>query len=157
MIRAESKGVWSSSAPPILAFSVRGQDYGVDLLEVQEVLPVPPVTRVWHAPPHVLGVTNLRGHILALLDPGEMLGLGRVAKGGAARVVVLAAREMAAGILVEGVHGLRTVPPDRVERGVAGMTGAPAEWVRGIVLFPEGPLVLLDAEQLLHSARVGGK
>ncbi len=157
MIRAESKGVWSSSAPPILAFSVRGQDYGVDLLEVQEILPVPPLTRVWHAPARVLGVTNLRGHILALLDPGEMLGLGKVTNGRTARVVVLSAREMSAGILVESVHGLRTVPTDRVERTAAGMTGAPAEWVRGIVLFPQGPLVLLDAEQVLLSARVGGK
>lgn len=157
MIRVESKGAWSSSTSSILAFSVRGQDFGVDLLDVQEVMPVPPITRVWHAPPRVLGVTNLRGHILALLDLGEMLGLGRVASGKSARVVVLSARERSAGLLVESVHGLRALPPDRVERGAAAMTGAPPEWVRGIVLFAEGPLVFLDAEQILLSARVGGK
>ncbi len=154
MIRAESKGVWDTSAPPVLAFSVRGQSYGVDLLEVQELLPVPQITRVWHVPPRILGVTNLRGHILALLDPGEMLGLGRVTAGRAARIVVLAAGGLSGGLLVESVQGLRSVPADRVEHSAAGMTGAPAEWVRGIVLFPEGPLVLLDAGQLLLSARV---
>lgn len=121
-----------------------GEDrYAVELLRVQEVVRLVPVTAVRGAVPSLLGVMNLRGRIVPVHDLGRWLGCGRVAPDERARIVVLEHQDELVGLLVTAVTDVVTLdilqiePPtpgtrDRTSLGIARTPGV-------------APTVLLDA------------
>jgi purine-binding chemotaxis protein CheW len=95
---------------------VASANYGLPLAEVQEVIGLRPVTRVFHAPPVLAGIINLRGEVLPVLDLALLLRVDNAAaKPGDARIVVV--RENSglarrAGLLVDELLGMLDVPVD---------------------------------------------
>ncbi len=101
---------------------------GVELLapleQVDEILTVPQLTRVPLVKPWVLGIANVRGNLLPVMDLGAFLGLGATARDEAARVMAVRQGEFFSGVLVSAVSGLQQI--DSAERGDALPEVAPA-------------------------------
>ncbi len=126
-------------------FTLAGEPYGLPVASVQEVLRMVELTPVPHAPFPVLGVFNLRGRVVPLLDLRARLELPAAPPGDASRVLVLDARARSIGLLVDSV--------DRVFKlALSAVEAAPAEAgeaVRGSWQSGTGTLKLLDVEPLL--------
>ena len=88
----------------------------LDASGVQEVIRVESVTQVRHAPPEVVGVMNLRGKIVTLLDPGIILGLGKSVLTRESRVFIIEDRNEFLGILVDRAGEVMEVEPGRESR-----------------------------------------
>lgn len=145
---------------------VAGETYGIPIADVQEIIGARPVTRVFHAPPALAGVTSLRGEILAVLDLATLLGRAEVAQSEVHGSRIIVVREHAgsrrrAGLFVDGLGPVRDLPG-----GIASLVAPPATisallrpFVRGLLAEP--PLcAVLDVPALLDSpalAKLAGK
>lgn len=134
----------------VLAVRVGGAEFGIPADRVREVLRPPPLTRVPAPPPGVLGVAQVRGTVLAVMDLGARLGMSPVADTGRLVVVWGRGRE-AVGLLVDRVVGLAeegddATPPAEAEAAL------PAGWLAGVAAPAPGRRVAL-----LHLERVLGE
>jgi purine-binding chemotaxis protein CheW len=126
--------------------------YGLPVEHVQEVIGMRPVTRVFHAPPALAGVTNLRGEVLPVLELGLLLGSELLSLTPDARIVVVrepSGLRRRAGLRVDELSGLRDVPPE-----LASAPSTLGERARAVIrgIIPDAPpCAVLDVPLLLDS------
>jgi purine-binding chemotaxis protein CheW len=133
-----------------LRFQMGGQSYAVELLKVQEVQRVPDIMPVRGAPPQVIGVMNLRGQIIAVIDLGACIGLASEPLTEASRVIVLETEDETVGLLVSAVAEVISLSERAVENPVSSIPALPKEALIGIARHPHGMSVLLDATVFLR-------
>lgn len=134
-----------------LCFEIAGQSYGIELLKVQEVQRVPEIVPLRGAAPELLGVTNLRGQIVHVVDLALKLGFAACdARAETARIVVLEERGEAVGLLVSAVAEIATLDQDAIERVDAGLRSLPHRGLLGIARRARAITALLDGAALLQ-------
>ena len=93
-----------------LRFRIAGRDWALPLLQAREIVPLPPLSRVPATPPYILGVFNLVGRVVLVLDAAVKLGLGATARHDRSCVLVadapMGGETAVVGILVESVDGV---------------------------------------------------
>jgi purine-binding chemotaxis protein CheW len=128
-----------------------GRRLAVDVTEAREVMTVEAVAAVPGAPAPLLGVTNLRGTVLAVADARPLLALPPRASAAGASAIVLAAGGLTAAVPIDAVLGLEwfdaPLPADDLPDGPVKTYAA------GVVPGPDGPAILLDAARLLEALR----
>jgi len=147
-----------SSAPRFIAVSLAGSLYGLPVGDVQEVIGMRPITRVFHAPPALRGVTNLRGEVLPVLDLAVLLGTSSEAAADDPRIVVVRESQGArrrAGLSVDGLRGLREVSESGLVAPPATLGELAREIVVGVITSPP-PCSVLDVSALLDSPLLAG-
>jgi len=140
------------AAPPVqqLTFSLAGEEYGLDILAVREIRGWTPVTRIPQAPHYVLGVLNLRGAIVPVLDLRLRFGLVREAYDATTVTVVVSVNERPFGVVVDAVSDVVDVPADQI-RPVPDMgTAVDTEYLKGLTSVQDRMVLLLDVDKLLQ-------
>jgi purine-binding chemotaxis protein CheW len=135
----------------VVRFTLGGESYAVEAAFVRAVLRTAEITRVPGAPDFVVGVTNLRGEILAVVDLRRFLRIPEVGLTDRTRLVVLGLEHAEFGILADTVEEVTTICADRILPPPASGAGVGREHLRGIT---EGALVVLDAPALLADERL---
>ena len=140
------------TVPRYVTFSMNGRRYGVPLENVTEVGLVPSITPLPHVPAWLVGVTSLRGRVLALVDLRRLLGEESVAQTSAGRLVVVrpVGGEVFGGLVVDAVHRIREFPEEGIGTGQAP-SSAEAAFVRGTGQDEGESVSLLDLDRLLAS------
>lgn len=139
----------------VLTFVLGNETYGVDILRVQEIRGWSAVTKIPHAPPHVLGVLNLRGSIVPIVDLRMRFSLDRAEYTTVTVIIVVSVISAAGrrdfGVVVDGVSDVVDVNNEEVkaapELGAKGAT----DYIRGLVPVAERMVVLLDIDRLIGS------
>ena len=139
----------------VLTFVLGNETYGVDILRVQEIRGWSAVTKIPHAPPHVLGVLNLRGSIVPIVDLRMRFSLDRAEYTTVTVIIVVSVMSAAGrrdfGVVVDGVSDVVDVNTAEVkaapELGAKGAT----DYIRGLVPVSERMVVLLDIDRLIGS------
>jgi purine-binding chemotaxis protein CheW len=137
-----------------LCFYLHGQEYAADIAEVKETMAVRPITRVFLTPPHLAGIINLRGDVVAVLDLALRLGLPAATITHESRIVVARHGSLVAGLLVDRMAPLRTLRAGAVAAPPPTLPAETAACLRGVVTVEGGAAVrLLDLGRLLESER----
>jgi purine-binding chemotaxis protein CheW len=157
MSRANSENGSAHANPgQYVSFTLGSEQYGVDVTRVQEIRGFEPATRVPYAPVFILGVVNLRGAIVPVIDLRMRFGLKHVAYDSTTVIVVVrigAGRgERIAGLVVDAVKEVHHIARDliRAPPQLAGMVEQ--SHVRGIADVDGRLLMLLDIESLVTSS-----
>ncbi|MBK8596203.1 MAG: purine-binding chemotaxis protein CheW [Holophagales bacterium] len=132
-----------------VAFLIDREEFGLPVESVREILRVGEVTRVPQAPPHIRGVTNVRGSILPVVEIRTRIGLPPLDPGPRARIVVLELGERALGLLVDRVTRVAKVRVTEIEPPPAEIVTTRTDYVVGVAKGPEGLLILLDPARTL--------
>lgn len=133
----------------VLVVTAGGQRYGIEVLQVREVLASTLITRVPWVPPTLLGVTSVRGEILAVADAGGLLGVGPPRGGGPTVVLEVSGRRV--GLVVDAIAGIDAVAPGALtDLGAAGLELPFPDLIRGL----SPALVLLDAAAIERHVRL---
>jgi purine-binding chemotaxis protein CheW len=146
-------------APPreFLAFKLGAEEYGIDILRVQEIRSYEKPTRIAGAPPHVLGVTNLRGVIVPIVDLRCRFGLDAV-YGSDTVTVVLGLAGRTVGAVVDAVSDVVALTSEQIKPAPAFGGTIDAGHITGIATLGEGAsarmLILLDIEELVTGAEM---
>jgi purine-binding chemotaxis protein CheW len=139
----------------VLTFALGSEVYGVDILRLKEIRGWSPVTRLPHLPPAVLGVLNLRGIVVPIIDLRVRFGLPVAEFTTVTVIIVLSLRtatgDQEFGIVVDRVMDVVDVAADQVKPTPATACAVTAEVIEGIVTVDEQMLILLDAERLIFT------
>ena len=141
----------------LATFFLAGEEYGVEVRQVQEIRRVTEITSVPRAPEFIRGVINLRGRILPVLDLRRRLGLGEVATDRAARIVVVRIKERLLGLLVDGASQVLKVKVSQVEPPPEEVLQQGGDYIRGVAKLDDRLIILVDLERLLaHELSAAG-
>jgi len=138
-----------------LAFTLGREEYGVDILKVQEIRGHDPLTRIAAAPEFIKGVVNLRGVIVPIVDLRLRFGLPVPAGDTANVVIVLNIAGRVIGMVVDGVSDVVRLGADDIRPAPQMGSAFDSECLLGLGTIDERMLILIDIERLLSSEELG--
>jgi purine-binding chemotaxis protein CheW len=135
----------------IIEFCLASETYGIEAMFVREIHQLRDLTPLPGVPPFVLGITNVRGQILSVVDLKKFFNLPDKGLGELNKMIIIRNRQMEFGILADAIIGIRSVPIDTIQPSPATITGIGAEYVRGVT---GSHVVVLDAEKILDDEKM---
>jgi len=154
-VREERKAV--EATEHLATFFLSGEEYGVDVRLVQEIIRVSEITQVPRAPGFIKGVINLRGRIIPVIDLKRKLGLGEVRADRQSRIVVVKVKERLVGLLVDGASQVLKVPVATIEAAPEEVVEIDANYLRGVAKLESRLIILMDLTKVLAlELREGG-
>ncbi|MFA5664322.1 chemotaxis protein CheW [Castellaniella sp.] len=136
-----------------LVFALAQQEYGIDILKVQEIRGYDEhsVTRIANVPSFIKGVTNLRGVIVPVVDLRVRLNLEQVRYDEHTVVIILNIHSRVVGIVVDAVSDVQTLKPAQISAAPQFGSAFAAEYLTGIGTADDRMLILIDIEALMTS------
>jgi len=142
-----------------LSFQLGAVEYGIDILKVQEIRGFEKSTRIFNAPPYVLGVLNMRGVIVPILDMRLKFGMAEVVYNSQTVTIVLNVAHRVVGMVVDAVQDVVAIQAAEVKSAPDFNGAVNAQHIVGIATVNQAGqqrmLVLLDIEKLMSSADMG--
>jgi purine-binding chemotaxis protein CheW len=145
----------ASAIREFLAFKLGAEEYGMDILRVQEIRSYEPPTRMANTPHFLKGVVNLRGVIVPIVDMRIKLNLKQVSYDTFTVVIILNVGNRVVGIVVDGVTDVITLEADQLRPVPEFSSSIGGEHILAIGSVEDRMLLLLDIEKLMSSADMG--
>ncbi len=133
----------------LVVFDLAGENYGVDINTVREIIRMQQVTHVPDAPEYVEGVMNLRGSVIPVIDLRKRFGLTVGEETAESRVVVVDIAGQGIGVVVDAVREVLRIRDEAIEPASAVITTADSFYLQGIAKLEDRLLILLDIERAL--------
>ena len=137
----------------LVCFRMGKETFGADIFAVREIVRVPEITHVPGAPSFVLGVINLRGRIISVVDLGRRLGLAPTAQGPSGRILVVNLNGVVVGFLVDAATEVLKLAEDAVEPTPEVSGAVNANYLDGVGKVGGRLILLLDLEKVLSSSQ----
>ena len=153
--RHETARAAASTAGEFLTFRLGPEEYGIDILKVQEIRSYEQPTRIANAPPFVKGVVNLRGVIVPIIDLRVKLGCETVDYNSFTVVIVLNVRGRVVGAVVDSVSDVLELAQDSIKPSPEMAAAVDTSFITGISNVNERMLILMDIEALMASPEMG--
>jgi len=142
-------------ANEFLTFRLGGEEYGIEILKVQEIRGYDAITQIANAPDFIKGVVNLRGIIVPIVDMRIKFRLGKADYDQFTVVIILNVAGRVMGIVVDGVSDVITLDAEQM-RPTPGMGSViDTEYIMGLGTVDERMLILIDIEKLMVSSNMG--
>lgn len=135
----------------LVTFSIGEEEFGVDILKVQEIIRTMEITKVPRAPQFVEGVINLRGKVIPIIDLRSKFGLQFREHDQHTRIIVIEINDMIVGFVVDSVSEVLRIPASTVEPPPPVVSGLESEYINGVGKLEDRLLILLDLNRLLSS------
>ncbi len=135
-----------------VTFTLENEIYGINVMQVQEVLREVEVAPVPGAPPYVLGIINLRGNVVSVIDARTRFGLAAKESDDMTRIIVIEVQQQIIGILVDSVAEVVDVNRDEVDSAPNVGNAETAKYIDGVVSRGDMLLILVDLNKLLSES-----
>lgn len=145
----------SSNAREYLTFRLDQEEYGIDILKVQEIRGYEPPTRVANAPSFIKGVVNLRGTIVPIVDMRLKFNCSKAEYNTFTVVIILNLGSRIVGIVVDSVSDVMELPPENLKAAPDIDSVIDSSSVLGLGSLGDRMLILLDIERLMSGADMG--
>ncbi|HTY38093.1 MAG TPA: chemotaxis protein CheW [Bacteroidota bacterium] len=136
----------------LVSFKLGEEEYGIDILKVQEINRMLEVTRVPDSPPFVEGVINLRGKVIPIIDLRGRFGMERKEHDKNTRIIVVELAGRIVGFIVDAVREVLRIQRSITEPPPQMTSGAGEEYITGIAKLEDRLLILVDLEQVIGTA-----
>jgi len=144
-----------TSIREFLAFKLGSEEYGIDILRVQEIRSYEKPTRIANAPDFIKGVVNLRGVIVPIIDMRLKLKLEQAHYDHLTVVIVLNIGQRVMGMVVDAVSDVITLAAEQLRPVPEFNAGLAGEHLLAIGAVDERMLILVDIEKLMSGAEIG--
>ncbi len=138
-----------------LAFTLGKEEYGIDILKVQEIRGYEAVTRIANAPEFIKGVVNLRGIIVPIIDMRIKFNLGEPTYDQFTVVIILNISGRIMGMVVDSVSDVITLSAEQVKPAPEMGAAFNTDYLVGLGTLDERMLILVDIDKLMSSAEMG--
>jgi purine-binding chemotaxis protein CheW len=139
----------------LVSFKIGDEEFGVDILRVQEINRMSQITKVPNTPDFLEGVINLRGRIVPVIDLRVKLGMLRKEHDKDTRIVVVELKGKTMGFIVDEVNEVLRISKDITEAPPDIISGVNAEYITSIGKLDDRLLILLDLERTLSTTEFG--
>ncbi len=133
----------------LVTFSIGEEEFGVDILRVQEIIRTMEITKVPRAPEFVEGVINLRGKVIPIVDLRRRFGQESKEHDKYTRIIVMEIDMMIVGFVVDSVSEVLRIPANSVQPPPPVVSGMDSEYIEGVGKLEDRLLILLDLNLLL--------
>ena len=145
----------ASDLREIVAFRIGSQEFCLDIRTVREIRGWTPTTVLPHAPSYVMGVINLRGAVVPIVNLAERLALGPLQPEARHVIIITVLETQVVGLLVDAVSDILTVSPAAVQPTPRVGSEATQAFVRGVIAVEQRMLRLVDLAAVVPSAGSG--
>ncbi len=150
-----STGEASADSNQYLTFSLGSEEYGVDILSVQEIKGYVPTTRMPNSPPEVVGVLNLRGTVVPVVDLRRKFNLEAVTYDQFTVIVVVVVNTKVMGMIVDRVSEVMSIPVSDIQSPDGLDYGLDTKMIRGVAKTADKLIILLNVDSVLNANRTG--
>ena len=140
----------------VLAFKLGQEEYGIDILTVQEIRGYEPVTRIANAPDFIKGVVNLRGVIVPIVDMRIKFNLSDPTYDSTTVVIVLDLGKKIVGMVVDSVSDVTNLTAEQILPAPDTGSALSADYLTGLGTLDERMLILVDIVGLMSSSELLG-
>lgn len=135
----------------VVEFLLAYEMYGIESSYVCEVYPLKEFTPLPCTAPFILGIINVRGQILSIIDIKKLFDLPEKGLTDLNKVIVVHNDKMELGVLADSILGLRSIPIKEIQPSLPTLTGIRADYLKGIT---KERLVVLDVEKILYDEKI---
>jgi purine-binding chemotaxis protein CheW len=134
----------------LVSFTIGQEEFGLDIQRIQEINRIVEITRVPNAPEFVVGVINLRGKVIPIIDLRKRFGFPPKESDKNTRIIVVELDNIVVGFIVDAVREVIRIPKNITEPPPAIIAGIGSEYITSIAKMENRLLILLDIERLLR-------
>ncbi len=146
-----SEAMASAQDPVIqwVTFRLDNEKYGIKVMQVQEVLRMTEIAPVPGAPDYVLGIINLRGNVVTVIDLRRRFGLLEAEADDATRIVIIEAENNVVGVLVDSVAEVADIRASEIDTAPNVGNDESSKYIQGVSTQEDELLILVDVNKLL--------
>lgn len=138
-----------------VTFRLANETYGVSVTQVKEVLRISEIAPVPGAPDYVLGIINLRGNVVTVIDTRKRFGLESIEPEDASRVVIIEVDRQVVGILVDSVAEVVDLRASAIEQAPNVGSDETSKYIQGVTSLNSELLILVDLNKFLTEGELG--
>lgn len=144
-----SENTFSENEVQLVVFKLGQEEYGISILQVQEIKKMTDITRVPHTPDYLRGVINLRGSVLPVLDLKIRLDLEPDDITDDTRIIIVKIDDIAVGMIVDAVSEVMALSKENIEPPQSVVSGIAANYLDGVGKMDNRLLILLNLEAII--------
>lgn len=150
-VAAMATGQQLETGHETLVFALGQEEYGIDILKVQEIRGYDAVTTIANSPPFLKGVINLRGTIVPIVDMRIKFNLGNVEYNQFTVVIILNIAKRVVGMVVDAVSDVITLLPEQIKPAPEFGSALKTEYINGLGTIDSRMIIMVDIEKLMTS------
>jgi purine-binding chemotaxis protein CheW len=135
----------------LLTFTLGKEEYGIDILKVQEIRGYDAVTTIANSPEFIKGVINLRGIIVPIIDMRIKFNLGNVTYNELTVVIILNVAKRVMGMVVDGVSDVIALTADQIKAAPEFSSSLDTQYITGLGTVDDRMIIVIDIERLMTS------
>lgn len=135
----------------LVTFSIGEEEFGVNILQVQEIIRTMEITNVPRSPDFVEGVINLRGKVIPIVDMRSRFGLESKAHDKYTRIIVVEFEMIIVGFVVDSVSEVLRISANSIQPPPPVVAGMDSDYIDGVGKLEDRLLILLDLNSLLNN------
>lgn len=133
----------------LVSFRIGNEEFGADILKVQEIIRTVVITKVPNSPDYIEGVIDLRGKVIPVVNLRTKLGIPTIDNDNNTRIIVIEIKNKIIGFIVDSVSEVLRIPKSTMEPPPALAAGLNAEFITAVGKLPDRLLILLDMDKIL--------
>lgn len=133
-----------------ITFYLGNEIYGIEVKQVREILLINNILPVPGAPEYVLGITNIRGNVVTVLDARTRISLPTIEHTDSTRMIVLESEGDVAAIVVDNVVDIIDLPESSIDLNPKLKVNKDSKYISGVVTHPGGLIIILSAERFIR-------
>ncbi len=152
-----AENTYDENVIQLVVFKLGREDYGISILQVQEIKRIMDITRVPNSPDYIKGVINLRGSVLPVIDLKNRLALPPSDDTDDTRIIIVKVEEIVVGLIVDGVSEVTSISGDNIEPPNTVVSGVSAQYLSGVGKHNDSLLILLNLAAIVGVGAESGK
>ncbi len=138
----------------MVVFKLSNEEFAVEVSSVEAIIKLQAITKVPHAPAHVVGVTNLRGNIVPVIDLKKRLSLPATENSLDTRIIVALLQDSKVGMIVDAVSQVIEIDDSQIEPTPQISTSIDSTYIRGIVKVENLLVIMLDLAMIFSDEKM---
>ena len=138
----------------LVTFKLDVEEFGIDILRVQEIIRIMSITKVPNSPEFIEGVINLRGRVIPVINLRKRLLLPTIEKDNKTRVIVVELSDKTVGFIVDEVNEVLRIPKSITEPPPEMTAGIDSDYITSVGKLEDRLLILLDIEKLVDKTKL---
>lgn len=138
----------------IITFSVHDEEFGLNILQVEEIIRLPHITKLYNKSKYFKGIIDIREEVIPILDLREKFGLKAREYSGTTRAVIVEVSEKKIGIVVDTVSQVIRISKDAISPAPKLGDGIDANYLDGVVRYDERLIIMLNIDKLLSNEEI---
>lgn len=148
-MNTENKTKENQELLQLVSFKIGNEEFGIDILKVQEIIRLMTITEVPNSPVFVEGVINLRGRVIPVIDLRIKLGMDKLEHNSSTRIIVVEINSTTVGFIVDAVSEVLRIPRSITEPPPSIVAGIDSDFITAVGKLEDRLIILLELEKVL--------